>query len=133
MVRAIDLSGNKISQLAMDKKIIKTKEDLELLAAFGGVEAIEAAADFEAGPDDRVQEFTEEENIDWDDIPDSEKVSSEEMDAISAHEEGMWDGTMDITNKRITKAIESGDVERVRIVRKTLGVTDGEVEALKNA
>lgn len=103
------------------------------LAMFGGKDLIDAAADFEASQDDNVQDFTDEENINWDDIPDSEKLSSEDIDAFDARETGMWDGAMDIIDKKVTKAVKSGDIEKVIAARKALGVTDKEVEAFRNA
>ena len=117
----------------MDKKIVKTEEDLLNLAAFGGVDVIEAAAQFEDEPDDKVQEFTDSENVNWEDIPAEEKATPEDLDYMEATAEGLADGMSYSINKRVENAMKSGAAEELVNVRRAMGITDKEMEAFKHA
>lgn len=60
--------------------------------------------------------YTEEE-LDWDSIPDDEKVSEDEIDFLEAKEAGMWDGVNDALNRRVNEAIAEKDGKKLQGLR----------------
>lgn len=61
--------------------------------------------------------------MDWDSIPDSEKVTSDEIENIDAKSEGILDGFNHELNKRVNDAIYSGNpTESLKEIRKDLKI-----------
>ena len=62
-------------------------------------------------------------NIKWEDIPESEKASQEEIEALDARSVGEWDGFNHQLNKRVREAATSGNpAENLREIRESLNI-----------
>ena len=62
-------------------------------------------------------------NITWEDIPESEKASQEEIEALDARSAGEWDGFNHELNKRVRQAATSGNpTENLRKLREDLKI-----------
>lgn len=55
-----------------------------------------------------------EEVIPWDEIPDSEKVNSEEIEALDARSEGEWDGVNAKLRRMIGEAKTAEELKKIR-------------------
>lgn len=64
-----------------------------------------------------------EENIRWEDIPENEKASQDDIEALDARCEGVWDGFNHQLNKRVREAAESGNpAENLKEIRQSLNI-----------
>ena len=79
------------------------------------------------------QFFTDEEELDWDNLPEEDRVSPEDIDYLNARDEGFLDGLNDAINRKIDGAIKSGDADALKTMRRSLGISDQEVGGLSHA
>lgn len=76
---------------------------------------------------------SEEEEIDWDNLPPEDRVSEEDLDYLDARDKGFLDGLNDVINKKIEGAIRTGDVNALKSMRESLGISDQEVGGFRHA
>ena len=86
---------------------------------FGGIDFTEEMNKLRETPDtiDGL-DINADDEIDWDNLPEAEKVSEEELDYMEASEVGKWDGVNDALNKRVNDALSEKDGEKLHALRK---------------
>lgn len=102
----------------MKAKLTVTSDEIVDVIENGTKSAADALAETVNKEEDieGLSGYTEEE-LDWDNIPDNEKVSEDEIDFLEAKEAGMWDGVNDALNRRVNEAITEKDGKKLQGLR----------------
>jgi hypothetical protein len=105
----------------MKAKLTVTADEIEDVLENGTKSAADALAET-VNKEEHINGlggYTEEE-LDWDSIPEDEKVSEDEIDFLEAREAGRWDGVNDALNKRVSQLIAEKDGEKLHHLRKSV-------------